>query len=232
MLKRILRIFIFEHHLKMASSEYPSLFTEDPFSPYSLLVTWYCQDTSNPTIKMRISVLPILGWFFKKLRWQRNFLVESRSIQNGPGPRLKWFATQQSASLRVMFRVGPWRKNKKSPKMPPSWSLRASGFQHVCPFVLTHVLVFFKFQPYFLPMDVWVWTYIFDNIPRNIQWHDFKHPAFPPHGISPSLIQVSSAAISWWRQDPWRENSRCPRVPKKKRSPGTGLRPRKTMLEA
>ena len=29
-----------------------------------------------------------------------------------------------------MFRVGPWRKNKKSPKMPPQ--LEASGFQHAC----------------------------------------------------------------------------------------------------
>ena len=59
------------------------------------------QGTSNPTIKMRISCLPILGW-------QPAFLGgKVRSIRNAPGffflqrkkTRLKWF--RNSASLRV-----------------------------------------------------------------------------------------------------------------------------------
>lgn len=79
------------------------------------------QDTSNPTIKMRISCLPILGGFtgWKKNSGKRHFLV-AKPVNPKPTwvfflqrkkTRLKWF--RNSASLRVHV-CWPFRGEKKS----------------------------------------------------------------------------------------------------------------------
>lgn len=84
------------------------------------------QDTSNPTIKMRISCLPILGGVhrMKKIRWQPAFLGgKFRSIRNAPGvflqrkkTRFEMISQHNSASLRVHVRW-PCREKKVS-KVP------------------------------------------------------------------------------------------------------------------